>query len=151
MDIKIRKLGDGDFEEASRMIFFTFYKYIMPTYTTEGIEFFRDTMSPLSFKMNTYDGSITIYGAFDGEALCGVIGCRGKNHICMFFTHRDYMGRGIGRRLFDYFLAQADADKPVTVNASDYGIPIYHKLGFVENDTRKEEHGMVYTPMVYRR
>lgn len=140
---------DEDFEEASRMIFRTFYKYIMPTYTTEGIEFFRDTTSPLSFKMNTYDGSVTLYGAFDKETMVGVLGKRGTNHICLFFVNCDYMGKGIGKKLFGYFLDTTDKALPVTVNASDYGIPIYEKLGFVKTDERKSENGTVYTPMTY--
>ncbi len=151
MEITVRKLCDGDFEEASKMIFHTFYKYILPTYTTEGVEFFRDTTSPMSFKMNTFDGSVTLYGAFSGDLLCGVIGCRGTNHICLFFTHKDYMGQGIGKKMFAHFLARTDKSNPVTVNASDYGVPIYQKLGFEVTDSRKEENGIVYTPMTYRR
>ncbi len=145
----IRKLKESDFEEASRMIFHTFYKYILPTYTTEGVEFFRDNTSPMSFKMNTYDGSVTLYGAFEDDVLVGVLGKRGTNHICLFFTHKDYMGKGIGKKLFKYFLTTTDSDLPITVNASDYGIPIYEKLGFVKKSERHEENGTVYTPMEY--
>ncbi|MBE6651305.1 MAG: GNAT family N-acetyltransferase [Ruminococcaceae bacterium] len=150
-DIKIRALEDDDFEEASRMIFHTFYKYIMPTYTTEGIEFFRDTTSAMSFKMNTFDGSIVLWGAFDGDVLCGVLGSRGTNHICLFFTHKDYMGKGVGKKLFSHFLSLADKSDKITVNASDYGIPIYEKLGFEVVGERYEDHGTVHTPMEYRR
>lgn len=150
MEIKIRVLGDDDFEEASRMIFHTFYKYIMPTYTTEGIEFFRDTTSALSFKMNTFDGSVTLYGAFDGDTLCGVLASKGKNHICLFFTHKDYMGKGVGKSLFTHFLSLANKDEPITVNASDYGIPIYEKLGFEVVGERYFDHGTVHTPMRYK-
>ncbi len=149
MEITIRKLEDADFEEASRMIFHTFYKYILPTYTTEGIEFFRDTTSAMSFRMNTFDGSVTLYGAYYEETLVGVIGKRGTNHICLFFTHKDYMGRGIGKRLFSHFLSTTKKDVPVTVNASDFGIPIYERLGFKKDGERKEENGTVYTPMKY--
>ena len=149
MDLKIRKLEECDFEEASRMIFHTFYKYILPTYTIEGIEFFRDTTSPISFKMNTFDGSVTLYGAFLEDTLVGVIGKRGTNHICLFFTHKDYMGKGVGKKLFNYFLTTTKNEFPVTVNASDFGIPIYKKLGFVKTGERKEENGTVFTPMKY--
>ncbi len=149
MDLIIRKLEDADFEEASRMIFHTFYKYILPTYTTEGVEFFRDTTSPMSFKMNTFDGSVTLYGAFLENTLVGVIGKRGTNHICLFFTHKDYMGKGIGKKLFNYFLSTTKKEIPVTVNASDFGIPIYKKLGFIKAGERKEENGTVYTHMKY--
>lgn len=145
----IRKLNEADFEEASRMIFHTFYKYILPTYTTEGVEFFRDTTSPMSFKMNTFDGSIILYGAFEDDVLVGVLGKRGTNHICLFFTHKDHMGKGIGKKLFAYFLDTTVSGLPVTVNASDYGVPIYEKLGFVKKSHRREENGTVYTPMEY--
>lgn len=149
MELTFRKLEENDFEEASRMIFKTFYKYILPTYTIEGVEFFRDTTSPLSFKMNTYDGSITLYGAFFEDVLVGVLGKRGTNHICLFFVNCDYMGQGIGKKLFNYFIKTVDNTIPVTVNASDYGIPIYEKLGFNKTGERKEDNGTVYTPMTY--
>lgn len=145
----IRQLEENDFEEASRMIFRTFYKYILPTYTTEGVEFFRDVTSPISFKMNTYDGSITLYGAFIDSVLVGVLAKRGTNHICLFYTHSEYMGQGIGRKLFNYFLTTVDSSLPITVNASDFGIPIYKKLGFRVKSERVEENGIVYTPMEY--
>ena len=149
MDLTIRKLNENDFEEASKMIFLTFYKYILPTYTTEGVEYFRDITSPMSFKMNTYDDSITLYGAFSENLLVGVLGKKGKNHICLFFTHRDYMGKGIGKKLFNHFLTTVDKTLPITVNASDYGIKIYEKLGFKKTSSRVEENGIVYTPMEF--
>lgn len=149
MELFIRELNENDFEEASKMIFLTFYKYILPTYTTEGVEYFRDTTSPMSFKMNTYDRSIILYGAFFDNTLVGVLGKKGTNHICLFFTNRDYMNKGIGRKLFNYFLTTVDKTLPVTVNASDYGIPVYEKLGFKKARERQSENGIVYTPMEF--
>ena len=87
------------------------------------------------------------WGAFDGDTLCGVLGSKGTNHICLFFTHKDYMGKGVGKQLFAHFLSKADKTKSITVNASDYGIPIYQKLGFEVVGERFFDHGTVHTPM----
>ena len=151
MEIIVRELRQDELKEASDLIFKTFYKYILPTYTMDGVEFFRDRTSPISLKMNTYDRSIVIYGAFVGTTLAGVLGSKGTNHICMFFTKNEYMGQGIGRKLFNHFLSRTNPNEPVTVNASDYGIPIYKKLGFEVVDERKEENGTVYTPMKFKK
>ena len=142
-----RVLKDADFEEASKMIFKTFYRYVLPTYTIEGVEFFRDATSALSLSMNTYDKSIVVYGCFDGEKLCGILARKGKNHILLFFSDERYVGRGVGRQLFARFLRSVDPDKPITVNASDYGVPIYSHYGFAPTGSRRTENGVTYTPM----
>ena len=142
-----RVLDDSDFEEASRMMFRTFYRHVLPTYTEEGVEFFRDATSALSLSMNTYDKSIVVYGCFDGDKLCGVIARKGKNHILLYFADERYVGRGVGRILFQRFLRTVDPEKPITVNSTDYAVPIYSHYGFVPTGKRRIEGGVTYTPM----
>ncbi len=147
MTYTTRVLKDADFEEASKMMFRTFYRYVMPTYTMEGVEFFRDATSALSLSMNTYDKSIVVYGCFDEEKLCGVLARRGKNHVLLYFADERYVGRGVGRHLFARFLRSVDPTKPITVNSTDYAVPIYEHYGFVPTGKRRCENGVTYTPM----
>lgn len=142
-----RVLKDEDFEEASRMMFRTFYRYVLPTYTEEGVRFFRDATSALSLSMNTFDKSIVVYGCFDEEKLCGVLARKGKNHILLYFADERYVGRGVGRQLFARFLKSVDPTKPITVNSTDFAVPIYKHYGFVPTGQRRMEDGVTYTPM----
>ena len=142
-----RILKDEDFEEASKLMFRSFYRYVLPTYTMEGVEFFRDVTSALSLSMNTYDKSIVVYGCFDGEKLCGVIARKGKNHVLLYFADERYVGRAVGRALFGRFLKTVDPEKPITVNSTDFAVPIYEHYGFVATGKRRCENGVTYTPM----
>ena len=147
MKYTTRVLKDSDFEEASKLMFRTFYRYVLPTYTMQGVEFFRDATSALSLSMNTYDKKIVLYGCFDQDKLCGVIGRKGKNHILLFFADERYVGRGVGRQLFQRFLRTVDIKKPITVNSTDFAVPIYEHYGFVPVGKRRCEDGVTYTPM----
>lgn len=144
----IRKLECEDMDKASRVMFKIFYKFISHGYTMEGIEKFRDLIDPISLKINTVDGSVTIYGYFDDGEPIGYIGMRGTNHICLFFVKEEYQGCGIGRKLFEHALSLCDKTKPITVNSSDYAIPIYTALGFEICGERVTRDGIIANPMI---
>lgn len=84
-----------------------------------------------------YLAEITMYGAFDGEKLAGIIATRSNgNHITLFFVDKAYHRRGIGKHLFE--LVKADnATGTITVNSSPYAVKIHKCLGFTP--TRPEE------------
>ncbi|WP_275061567.1 GNAT family N-acetyltransferase [Diplocloster agilis] len=46
-----------------------------------------------------------------------------------------------GRQLFEYLLKDCSV-KEITVNASPYAVPIYHKLGFRNTDTEQLMNGI---------
>lgn len=148
MKKEIKKLECEDMPEVSALVFRTFYEFISKTYTEEGLVNFRNFIDPVSLQMNLYDGGIDIYGFLADGALAGVLGRRGSNHICMFFVAKEYHRQGIGRELFSHFLKYANPGMPVTVNASDYAIRVYERLGFVNNGERREEDGIISTPMI---
>ncbi|MFQ9593448.1 MAG: GNAT family N-acetyltransferase, partial [Anaerostipes caccae] len=58
--------------------------------------------------------------------------------------------QGIGRALWNYFLAQSRTEQ-ITVNASPYAVPVYEKLGFQAVDDEQLTDGIRYTPMTLNR
>lgn len=44
---------------------------------------------------------------------------------------------------------ESDKALRVTVNASHFAIPIYHKLGFIDTDKEQTVNGLRFTPMTY--
>ena len=108
-----------------------------------------------SFLYPALKGSALVAGAFQDGEIIGIgraisDGCSDA-YIQDVVVSPDHRGQGIGKKMFAHFLARTDKSHPITVNASDYGVPIYEKLGFSVTDSRKEENGIVYTPMTYRR
>lgn len=80
--------------------------------------------------------------ALEGGDLAGFAGVRGRTHLYGMYVDAAWHRRGIARRLWecarDAALA-AGPDHPgvFTVNASDYALPLYQKLGFVRTGPRQ--------------
>ena len=76
----------------------------------------------------------------------------GTRHLTLLFTHVDWHGQGIARRLLGAVTAHLLAADPparrLTVNASAYARPIYERLGFViDGEETAEEDGILASPM----
>lgn len=78
--------------------------------------------------------TLEFWGAYDNRELKGVIATnKNRRHICCFFVKAQYHRQGIGRKLWEYLLANSSSEV-ITVNSSPYAVPVYHKLGFVDTD-----------------
>jgi GNAT superfamily N-acetyltransferase len=142
--MEIRTVTEAEKPQALALAERVFLTYVGPYYTQEGIDEYCN-----SLRDPEYVALLTIYGAFEGDTLMGILATRLEGtHIALFFVDGAYHRRGIGRRLFEKAW-EADPSNRLTVNAAPYAYDIYHKLGFV--DTAKEENvrGIISTPMVY--
>jgi GNAT superfamily N-acetyltransferase len=139
----ISELKAEELDAALRLVWNVFLQYEAPEYTAEGTQEFRKSIDDPQ-----YLAKLRAYGAFQKERLVGVIATRrGGGHIALFFVDGTYHRHGIGRALFE----RACEDNPgntMTVNASPYAVPVYHRLGFTDTDTEQVTNGLRYTPMV---
>ena len=132
----------NDLGEALDLVWRVFLEYEAPFYTDEGIDTFHKFIMNKE-KMST----LTFYGMYDNEKIIGVIATRNKgNHITLFFVEGKYHKKGIGKKLFEKVLKNATS-KVITVNSSVYAVEVYHKLGFIDDDTEKVDNGIRFTPM----
>ena len=98
-------------------------------------------------------GKYLLFVAVEGDNLIGLITLRSGNHISLLFVDEAYHRRGIGRALVKYlqeFMLQNTKHTTITVNASPYGIPFYHQLGFHDTGAKTTKKGIIYTPMEFR-
>ncbi|MCI2055583.1 MAG: GNAT family N-acetyltransferase [Oscillibacter sp.] len=145
--MKIAILDKADYPQALQFVFRVFLEYEAPDYPPCGVETFRKSV----LENQAYQDSLTIYGAYDGARLVGVIATRnGGCHIALFFVDGSYHRRGIGKLLFAKVVSDCEGGT-ITVNASPYATEVYHHLGFVDTDTEQMTDGMRYTPMQYER
>ncbi len=168
--IHIRELEYEEYNEASRLMWLTYYRFESKGKTMEQIEAFRDSIESVSLSMNSYDGRMMLLGAFDENGkLVGVGGIKlktyedeekdfvnEKDHITLLFTDGEYHRCGIGSSLLSKMislaLSRADLRKEepcITVNSSDFAVSFYEKNGFVKTSERKCDRESVYTPMQY--
>ena len=117
-----------------------------PDYSEEGVQSFKDFIEDKEII-----STLEFWGAYDNRELKGVIATnKNRRHICCFFVKAQYHRQGIGRKLWEYLLANSSSEV-ITVNSSPYAVPVYRKLGFVDTDVEQLSDGMRYTPMKYER
>jgi predicted GNAT family N-acyltransferase len=46
------------------------------------------------------------------------------------------------------YVKEQNGQKRLTVNASPYGVGFYHRLGFRDLGSEKQQDGIIFTPMV---
>ena len=74
---------------------------------------------------------------------------RSGNHISLLFVDEDFLRNGIGTAIvkeMEEFVKEINKDF-ITVNASPFGIPFYHSIGFEDTGKQTVNGGMTITPM----
>ena len=127
----------------------SFKKFVADDYTDAGVKEFYDFISDNGIYKMFLIGEYRLWVAeLDGE-IVGMISVRAKRHISLLFVDEKHMRKGIGRDLVyaasEYMLE--NGENYATVNASPYGVPFYHKVGFIDTGAETVNGGMVITPM----
>ena len=140
----IHKLAPTEISDAIALAWRVFQQFEAPDYGAMGVESFRSTIYNASFT-----AQLRLYGAYQGDALVGMIATRSEGaHIALFFVEEAFQRQGVGKALFQRILP--DAPGPViTVNASPFAVPVYQKLGFTALSGEQVRDGIRYTPMRY--
>ena len=139
----VRRLSREEIPAALELCWRVFLEFEAPEYSAEGIAAFR-----ASLEDPERTRQLNFYGAFDGDALVGVLCMRPPQHIGGFFVDAAYHRRGIGKKLFAS-MRQDYARQEFTVNSSPYAVEIYRHLGFVPTGTEQSVDGLRFTPMRY--
>lgn len=138
-----RPLLPLEIPRAIDLIWEVFLRFEAPVYSEEGIRAFRASLDD-----PVRNAAMKWYGAFDNGHLVGALCMRKPQHIGDFFVKEEYQGKGHGRRLFER-MKQDYETREFTVNSSPYGVPVYHKLGFVNTAEEQTVDGLIFTPMRY--
>ena len=120
----IRELFYEDFPFASDVLWKSFYFAEKNNHSICGMERFRDLTSPVSLSLNTFDGSILLYGAFVEEKLVAVGAIKDKNHILLLYVLPEFQKQGIGKELLAYMEDRCKKNE-ITLNSSDFAIDFY--------------------------
>jgi len=85
----------------------------------------------------------------DGQLL-GFIALRAHKHLFHMFVDKQHHRQGIARALWSVARQVAmDAGNPgvFTVNSSNYAVPAYQAMGFVQTEPTQCKNGLFYNPM----
>ena len=139
----VRRLTYEEIPQALELCWRVFLEFEAPEYSPEGIAAFRASLDD-----KERNRKMVFYGAFDGDALVGVLSMREPQHISGFFVDAPYHRRGIGRRLLEAM--RRDYTRQVfTVNSSPYAVEVYRHLEFVPTSGEQTVDGLRFTPMQY--
>lgn len=97
--MEIRRIWEPELPAAMDLCWRVFQEFEAPDYPPEGVEAFYTYIS------NTEQVKrLTAFGAWEGQHLLGVLAAEG-DHIALFFVDPAVHRQGIGRRLFQTYLA----------------------------------------------
>ena len=154
MSLEIRRLRTDEVDAALDLALTTFIEFEAPDYGPEGVSTFRrDIVDNAAFRAACMNGENRMWGAVDGSRIVGLMAMRGKSHIVLVFTHRDYHRRGVASGILRQLLADVRAQQPdlrrITLNSSPYGLPFYLHAGFTPAGSEQTINGIRFTPMFY--
>ena len=149
---EIRRAEASEWDLAMELAFKVFLKYEAMEYGEEGIRSFAEFVTDEFLKKMFLLGEYHLFVAVAEGKIVGLISLRSGNHISLLFVDEAYHRRGIGRALVRYlqeYMLQNTKHTTITVNASPYGIPFYHQLGFHDTGAKTTKEGIIYTPMEF--
>lgn len=70
----IRRVNENELDQALDLVYKVFMEYEAPDYPAEGVEsFVNDIIKNEGFKEGCITGKFKMYGAFDGDAIIGIL------------------------------------------------------------------------------
>ena len=147
--MQIQPLSLSDLPLACALCKEVFLAFDAPDYTPHGVAFFLSYIAPDHLHSMVRQGRLRLYGAFENNALSGVLALRGFSHISLLFVRADKHRQGFGRSLVDYARQKAHkaGKHQLTVNASPYAVPFYHAVAFCDTGSLTSQQGVLYVPM----
>ena len=147
---KIERAKINDIEEISDLVKRIYLKYNSKIDSEEGINNILTFMSKENMRLRFYiEGALMLVARDKNNRIVGAIELKNFEHISLFFVDDKYFKFGIGKKLFEEVKNILKLEK-YSVNASDYALEFYKKLGFVQiTDSIKIENGVHFYPMFY--
>lgn len=150
MQLTIRKAERQEYKEALNLSERSFMAYVGIHHSEEGQQSFLRYADYMSFVYRQSSGHECFLALDEKGVIVGMAEVRQRRHISMLFVEPGLVGNGIGRALLEYCLAKCRSyftRKAITLNASDYALEFYRKMGFMPIAPRKTEDGLSSTPM----
>lgn len=149
----IRRLQGKEILDSLHLVWEVFAKNVAPSYTPQGVAEFQKFIKLDHIMGKIQSGDLIMWGAFEGETMCGVIGMRTIGHISLFFVKNEWQRKGVGRMLFAEarrYCAEQRGVLRITVNATPQAVGAYRHLGFNESGIPQTVNGITSVSMEHR-
>jgi ribosomal protein S18 acetylase RimI-like enzyme len=148
--LTIRAIQPADYATVCDIVTILFEAFVAPRVTPERRARFLAQTQPAKLAERIAEGHRYAVALLRGRPV-GVVGIGLNHHLYWLWVDAACHRRGIAARLLEYaraMLLEADpAATRMTVNASDYAVPIYRRMGFVATGEEQLRAGVPVTPM----
>jgi GNAT superfamily N-acetyltransferase len=145
----IRPLQEPDIAAVAALMRTLSLAYIVPNSTPEAAAGFLRENDADGIRAYIAAGMVYHVAESDGR-IAGFIALRDNRHVFHMFVDQAFHRQGIASALWQAARAAAqDAGNPgvFTVNASNYALPVYLKMGFVPTAETQCKNGIYFNPM----
>jgi ribosomal protein S18 acetylase RimI-like enzyme len=139
----------NDATAISQLVYSLSAKYIASDLAETGARNLLSSMEPSAIA-SYLSSEYRYHVAEDEGSIVGVVATRDNKHLYHLFVAESHQRRGLARVLWCVaWEACVVAGNPgeFTVNSSQYALPFYEKLGFIQVGLEENHEGVVYTPM----
>lgn len=149
--ISIRRGEIQDAAQVSALLLELSEEFIAGEFSESGKQNFLRQLTVEKIAERISTDNFRFHLAADDNALVGVVAVRGNTHLYYLFVAKSHQKRGLSRVLWEWAKAEClpfNDPGAFTVNASNYAVKAYERLGFVLTGTTQEKDGVLYNPMV---
>ena len=153
-ELIIEELKEIEINSFRNLVNNVFDEFVGKDYSEEGNESFKEYTETKNVIIRFSEKSSKFFVAKRDKEIIGALEIKNNDHISLWFVNKKFHGKGIGRKLFEYYLEKLLHNnievKTITVNSSIYAEKIYEKIGFIKTNEMQEKNGIKYIPMEYR-
>ncbi|MCB4361806.1 GNAT family N-acetyltransferase [Quatrionicoccus australiensis] len=142
----IRKCTPADAEAIAALIGKLSHYFVADAAAASVQPFLATFRPPAIAELLAKPEFVSLAAEEDGR-LVGVITLHRPAHLHHLFVSPDTHRRGIARSLWRAIQAEFPVPATVTVNSSEFAVPVYQRLGFVATAEVQERNGVRYVPM----
>lgn len=150
--MKIRIATIDDARAISTLVMHTAKEQLRNEFTDDGWELFQRLLSEKTQTDLLRNKAFNYRVAVISNDIVGVLASKNASHLFHFFIHPNWQHRGVGSKLWERYLQDISTIKSinsVTVNASDFAVGFYLKIGFSIKQPKQVKNGMCFTAMEY--
>jgi ribosomal protein S18 acetylase RimI-like enzyme len=150
--MQIRRASIEDAQAISQLLLASADQFFSEDFSAAGLARFKADFATDQLRERLQSEDYWYLVAEDTAAIVGVCAIRGNSHLYNLFTCANHHRKGLARSLWECAVQKMKSNGviDVTVNASNYAIPAYERLGFKRVGPTQEVGGVVFNPMISR-
>lgn len=148
--MKIRVAQKTDAPQISQLLIDSANQFFANDFSVTGLAKFKADFTEQRISERLESHEFSYYVTEQVGEIIAVCAIRNDKHLYNLFTRADYQRQGIAKLLWHHVTEELKRENVsiVTVNASNYAVPAYEKLGFVRVGEMQVFEDISFNPMV---